>query len=111
MDGRPDAAAEIRGQYPGWTLWVSGTGRWWASRTVELTAADVAAGCVPFLHADDPQTLTRQIGAQEARRAGAAHRAGAPDPVVRRAVPDLRRCAACRHLWPGRPGLHRQFRQ
>ena len=41
MDGRPDAAAEIRGQYPGWTLWVSGTGRWWASRTVELTAANV----------------------------------------------------------------------
>lgn len=41
-------------QFPGWTLWVSGTGRWWASRQVELTAADLAAGCVPFLHADDP---------------------------------------------------------
>ncbi len=68
MLGPPDPAAMIREQYPGWTLWVSGTGRWWASRTVELTAADVAAGCVPYLHADDPETLTRQIRAQEARR-------------------------------------------
>ena len=68
MDRRPDPAAEIRGQYPGWTLWVSGTGRWWASRKIKLTAADVAAGCVPFLHADDPQTLTAQIRAQEACR-------------------------------------------
>jgi len=63
----------IRHQYPGWTLWVSGTGRWWASRHVELTVADLAAGCVPFLHADDPATLAGQISAQEARRRQAAN--------------------------------------
>ncbi len=68
MDGTPDPAAAIREQYPGWTLWLSGTGRWWASRQVELTAADVAAGCVPFLHADDPETLAGQIRAQHARQ-------------------------------------------
>jgi len=68
MPGPPDPTAALREQFPGWTLWVSGTGRWWASRTVELTAADVAAGCVPFLHADDPQTLAGQIRAQDARR-------------------------------------------
>ena len=68
MDGSPDPAVVIREQFPGWAIWLSGTGRWWASRKVELTAADVAAGCVPFLHADDPGTLAGQIRAQEARR-------------------------------------------
>jgi hypothetical protein len=63
-----DPAAALRDQHPGWTLWVSGTGRWWASRQTELTAADVAAGCVPFLHADDPGSLAGQIRAQDARR-------------------------------------------
>jgi S-adenosyl methyltransferase len=35
---------------------------------VALTAADVAAGCVPFLHAEDPETLAGQIRVQDARR-------------------------------------------
>jgi len=68
LDGPPDHIAAIRQQFPGWNLWLSDTGRWWAFRKVELTAADVAAGCAPFLHADDPETLTRQISAQGARR-------------------------------------------
>ncbi len=52
-------------EFPRWTLWVSGTGRWWASRDT-LTAADVAAGCVAFLHADGPDALAVQLRAQEA---------------------------------------------
>ena len=68
MPGLPDPATVIRQQYPGWTIWVSDTRRWWAFRKVELTAADVAAGCVPFLHADDPATLAGQIRTQDARR-------------------------------------------
>ncbi len=58
MPGPPDPATVIRQQYPGWTIWVSDTRRWWAFRKVELTAADIAAGCVPFLHADDPAAST-----------------------------------------------------
>ncbi len=46
------AAAALSQEFPGWTLWVSGTGRWWASRRDALSAAEQAAGCVPFLHAD-----------------------------------------------------------
>lgn len=68
MAALPDLAAVIRQQYPGWTIWVSDTRRWWAFRKIELTAADVAAGCVPFLHADDPATLAGQIRAQSARQ-------------------------------------------
>jgi hypothetical protein len=67
MPAPPDPAAVIRQQHPGWTIWVSDTRRWWAFRTLELTAADVAAGCVPFLHADDRDTLASQIRAQQAR--------------------------------------------
>jgi hypothetical protein len=64
----PSDPAALREQFPSWTLWISDTGRWWAFEKTELTAADVAAGCVPFLHADEPETLARQIRAQEARR-------------------------------------------
>jgi hypothetical protein len=48
--------------------WLSGTGRWWASRRTGLTAADLTAGCVLYLHADDPETLASQIRAQQALR-------------------------------------------
>ena len=75
MPGPPDPAAALREQHPGWTIWVSGTGRWWASRLGELTAAEAAAGCAPFLHADDP-ARQRPI------------RASAGPPLVRAAVAD-----------------------
>lgn len=68
MEGAPDPVTVLSQQFPGWTLWLSGTGRWWASRRVELNSADGAAGCVPFLHADDPDTLAGQIRAQHARQ-------------------------------------------
>jgi len=50
-------AAALSEEFPRWTLWVSGTGRLWASRRDTLTAADVAAGCVAFLHADSPGAM------------------------------------------------------
>jgi hypothetical protein len=56
MPGPPDPAAALGEQHPGWTIWLSGTGRWRASRLAELTADEAAAGCAPFLHADDPGT-------------------------------------------------------
>jgi hypothetical protein len=68
MSALPDPATEMREQFPCWTIWVSGTGRWWASRQDELGAADLAAGCVPFLHADDSETLAGQLRAQQARQ-------------------------------------------
>ena len=55
-------------EFPGWALWLSGTGRWWASGRNELSSADLAAGRVPFLHADTPEALAAQIRAQEALR-------------------------------------------
>jgi hypothetical protein len=64
-------AAALSDEFPGWTLWVSGTGRLRASRRDTLTAADVAAGCVAFLHADRPGALAGQLRQQEALQHGA----------------------------------------
>ena len=64
-------AAALSDEFPGWTLWVSGTGRLWASRRGALTAADVAAGCVAFLHADTHGAMAGQFRAQEALQGGA----------------------------------------
>ncbi len=61
-------AAVLSDEFPRWTLWVSGTCRLWASRRDALTAADVAAGCVAFLHADGPGALAVQLRVQEALR-------------------------------------------
>lgn len=68
MPAPPDPVAAIRDQFPAWTIWVSDTRRLWAFRKLELTAADVAAGCVPFLHSDDPGILAGQIRAQDTLR-------------------------------------------
>ena len=48
-----------------WGVWLSDTGRWWATRTGPLTSAQLNAGCVPFLQADNPDELTERIGQQD----------------------------------------------
>jgi hypothetical protein len=49
-----------------WGIWLSDTGRWWAARRAALSAAELAAGCVPFVRADRPDQLADRIQAQEA---------------------------------------------
>ena len=59
-----------------WGIWLSDTGRWWATRRDPLTAAGLTAGCVPFLRADTPAELAERIQAQEELSAGTGdHRA------------------------------------
>jgi hypothetical protein len=48
-----------------WGIWLSKTGRWWAARRAALTAAQLTAGCVPFLRADSPVELAERIRNQE----------------------------------------------
>jgi hypothetical protein len=57
----------LENEYDGrWWVWLSDTGRWWASRRDSLSAGDLAAGCVPFLRADTPDELAERIEEQEA---------------------------------------------
>lgn len=48
-----------------WGVWLSDTGWWWAARTRALSAHDLAAGCQPYLHADNPDELAERIQQQE----------------------------------------------
>ncbi|HTP17450.1 MAG TPA: hypothetical protein VMK13_16650 [Streptosporangiaceae bacterium] len=63
-----DPLTAIAGEHPQWSIWVSSTGRYWASFTGALNAAELAAGCVPFVQADDPAALAASIRDQETCR-------------------------------------------
>lgn len=60
------AVAAIEGAFDGrWGVWRSDTGWWWATRTRALTPRELAAGCIPFIQADNPSELTERIRQQD----------------------------------------------
>jgi hypothetical protein len=61
----PDPADEYRA----WSVWVSGTGHWWAIYKAVLTSRQIASGCLPLVVADDRVALATRIREQEAIRA------------------------------------------
>ena len=48
-----------------WGIWLSDTGRWWAARRAALSAAELGAGCVPFVRADTADQLAERIQLQD----------------------------------------------
>lgn len=74
MDGPADDDAritEIETRFPGWGVWVSDTGSWWASLRGSLTADQTAAGCTPYVRAEDPGELVNDLREREAAMAAA----------------------------------------
>lgn len=69
MTAPPDGFTQPAQDIPGWRLWVSANGRWWALQQVALTAAQVAAGCRPLIYAADSPALVTLISAQNDLRA------------------------------------------
>ncbi|TDD63697.1 hypothetical protein E1293_42605 [Actinomadura darangshiensis] len=61
-----DLKAAIEGEYPGWQVWRSDAGRWYATRSGDLTDAQLQAGCAMTVAADDPEGL-RGLLAEQAR--------------------------------------------
>lgn len=53
--------ADIAREFPGWTIWRSDAGRWWATRHQPLTAAQRDAGYAMTIDADDPEGLREQL--------------------------------------------------
>ena len=65
MSGGKQAAAELEAQFPGWHVWPSSAGRWWATRTgTVLDRDDLGAGRVMTIDADDTETLRAQLARQ-----------------------------------------------
>jgi hypothetical protein len=60
-----DAAAlgQIEDEFPGWGVWRSDTGRWWAFRTSAspLTIEQIRAGCRLIVQADTAEKLRTAI--------------------------------------------------
>jgi hypothetical protein len=49
-----------------WGVWLSGTGRWWATRREKPSASGLDAAGVLLVRADDPDQLRTRIREQEA---------------------------------------------
>lgn len=62
---------EIESEFPGWGVWHSGTGRWWAFRTAAnpLTITQLREGCQLIVQANTPETLREGIRAQISKAA------------------------------------------
>jgi hypothetical protein len=56
-----DLKAAIEGEFPGWQVWRSDAGRWYATRSGDLTDAQLRAGCAMTVAADDPEGLRRLL--------------------------------------------------
>jgi hypothetical protein len=65
MTGWDERIAQLATEFPGWHIWRSNAGRWWATRTGSvLRREDLGTGRVMTLDADDEHGLCEQLAAQ-----------------------------------------------
>jgi hypothetical protein len=65
MAGGDETAADLEAKFPGWHVWPSSAGRWWATRTGPVTGRDsFGVGQVMTVDADDMETLRAQLDRQ-----------------------------------------------
>ncbi len=65
MAGWDEQVADLEAEFPGWHVWRSSAGRWWATRTgAVLRREDLGTGRVMTVDADDRNTLRGQLLAQ-----------------------------------------------
>jgi hypothetical protein len=56
-----DLKAAIEGDFPGWQVWRSDAGRWYATRSGDLSDAQLQAGFAMTVAADDSAGLRRLL--------------------------------------------------
>jgi hypothetical protein len=67
MAGWDERAAQLEAEFPGWHIWRSSAGRWWATRTGLVPHRDdLGTGRVMTLDADDDTGLRDQLTRQAA---------------------------------------------
>ena len=60
-----ERTAQVEADFPGWHIWHSNAGRWWATRTGLVTRRDdLGTGRVMTLDADDAAALREQLATQ-----------------------------------------------
>ncbi len=65
MTGWDERVARVEADFPGWHIWHSNAGRWWATRTgLVVRREDLGAGRVMTLDADDEASLRQQLTIQ-----------------------------------------------
>ena len=67
MSGWDERIAQLEAEFPGWHIWRSNAGRWWATRTGSvLRREELGTGRVMTLDADDESDLRGQLTGQVA---------------------------------------------
>jgi hypothetical protein len=65
MTGWDERVAQLEAEFPGWHIWRSSAGRWWATRTgTVLRREDLGATRVMTVDADDVIALRDQLSVQ-----------------------------------------------
>jgi hypothetical protein len=67
-----DLKAAIEAEFPGWLVWRSDAGRWYATRSGDLTDAQLQAGYAMTVAADDAAGLRELLLDQRRRNGGDA---------------------------------------
>ena len=65
MTGWDERIAQLETEFPGWHIWRSSAGRWWATRTGSVLRREaLGTGRVMTLDADDERGLCDQLATQ-----------------------------------------------
>jgi hypothetical protein len=65
MSGWDERVVGLEAEFPGWHIWRSSAGRWWATRTGSVPRRDaLGTGRVMTLDADDDASLRAQLATQ-----------------------------------------------
>ncbi len=65
MTGWDERIAGLEAEFPGWHIWHSSAGRWWATRTGSvLRREELGTGRVMTVDADDEASLREQLATQ-----------------------------------------------
>ena len=65
MAGWDEQRADLEAEFPGWHVWRSNAGRWWATRTgAVLRREELGTGRVMTVDADDAGALRNQLHQQ-----------------------------------------------
>jgi hypothetical protein len=65
MTGWDERIAQLEAEFPGWHIWHSNAGRWWATRTgLVRRRDDLGTGRVMTVDADDETVLRGQLATQ-----------------------------------------------